>query len=48
MKIAALAFLAAATASAQSLDSLIDRELPSLVATYKEFHQAPELSTKEE
>lgn len=49
MKHAALfTLLFAATASAQSLDALIERELPSLVETYKAFHAAPELSTKEE
>lgn len=48
MKTAALLLLIAATASAQSLDALIDREMPSLVTTYKELHAAPELSTQEE
>jgi amidohydrolase len=38
-----------ATASAQqSLDSLIDREIGSLVATYKTLHAAPELSHHED
>ncbi len=38
-----------ATASAQqSLDTLIDREIGSLVATYKTLHAAPELSHYEE
>src|SRR2546425_5663407 len=32
----------------QSLDSLIDQDLPSLVATYKTLHAAPELSRHEE
>jgi amidohydrolase len=40
--------LFAASASAQSLDALLDRELPALVETYKAFHASPELSTKEE
>jgi amidohydrolase len=38
-----------ATANAQqSLDSLIDREIGSLVATYKTLHAAPELSHHED
>src|SRR5688572_24230953 len=32
----------------QSLDSMIDRELSSLVSTYKTLHAAPELSHYEE
>lgn len=43
-----LALLLATSASAQSLDSLIDRELPSLVATYKTMHESPEVSCQEE
>src|SRR6266581_6364334 len=44
-----VAFVFAASASAQqSLDTLIDREIGSLVATYKELHAAPELSHHEE
>src|SRR4051794_21268028 len=39
--------LAAAAASAQTLDQIIDRELPSLLATYKQLHAAPELSMQE-
>src|SRR5438445_4365514 len=40
-----LTILIAAPASAQqSLDALIDRELPQLVSTYKMLHAAPELS----
>src|SRR5256885_12087591 len=39
--------LAAAAASAQTLDQLVDRELPSLLATYKQLHAAPELSMQE-
>jgi amidohydrolase len=35
-------------AAAQQLDSLVDAELPSLVATYKQLHAAPELSQHEE
>src|SRR5215210_593011 len=41
-----LLFLAV-TASAQTIDQLIDREMPSLVATYKQLHAAPELSMQE-
>lgn len=48
MKIAVLTFLFAATASAQTIDALIDREMPSLLATYRTLHEQPELSTKEE
>jgi hippurate hydrolase len=32
----------------QSLDNLIDREIPALVGTYKMLHASPELSTMEE
>ena len=48
MKRTLLALLLATGASAQTLDSMIDRELPSLVATYKEMHQSPELSCQED
>jgi amidohydrolase len=34
-------------ASAQTLDQRIERELPSLLTTYKALHAAPELSTQE-
>jgi hippurate hydrolase len=48
MKRIAVAFLLiAATASAQTIDQLIDREMPSLLATYKQLHAAPELSMQE-
>src|ERR1044072_564107 len=41
----ALLFLAPLPVLAQqSLDALIDRELPQLVSTYKMLHAAPELS----
>src|SRR5437867_11455664 len=41
--------LLVATASAQqSLDSLVDHEIASLVTTYKTLHAAPELSHHEE
>jgi amidohydrolase len=42
-----LAMLTAATAFAQTLDQRIDRELPSLIETYKGLHAAPELSMQE-
>jgi amidohydrolase len=48
MKSFLLAFLVASGASGQSIDSIVDRELPSLVETYKAFHEAPELSLHEE
>ena len=49
MKRALLLLLLLATpAFAQQLDSMIDQELPSLVATYKHLHMAPELSQHEE
>ncbi len=39
----------ATTANAQqSLDAMIDRDLASLVATYKNLHATPELSHHEE
>lgn len=44
---AALLLLLAAAANAQSIDALIDRELPALVTTYKQLHAAPELSMQE-
>ena len=44
-----LAVLLAANACAQpSLDAMVDREMPSLVANYKILHAAPELSHHEE
>src|SRR4051794_5906597 len=46
-RLALLLFFTAAAASAQTIDQLIDRELPSLVATYKQLHAAPELSQQE-
>jgi amidohydrolase len=42
------ALFAASSASAPSLDSMIDRELPSLVTIYKTMHTEPELSMHEE
>src|SRR5437763_14819983 len=47
MKRALLLALLAIPATAQTLDQRIDRELPSLLATYKSLHTAPELSTQE-
>src|SRR5256885_2343485 len=46
-RLAALLLSFAAAASAQSIDQLIDRELPSLLTTYKQLHAAPELSMQE-
>lgn len=43
-----IALLITASASAQTLEQRIDRELPSLLATYKTLHASPELSTKEQ
>ena len=44
--LAALALFATA-ASAQNLDQMIDAEMSSLLATYKQLHAAPELSMQE-
>lgn len=43
-----IALLIAASASAQTLEQRIDRDLPSLLTTYKTLHASPELSTKEQ
>src|SRR5262245_7357987 len=40
----AVALFAAPVAAQQSLDTMVDRELPQLVNTYKMLHAAPELS----
>jgi amidohydrolase len=40
-------FLAATAASAQTIDQLIDQQMPSLLSTYKQLHAAPELSMQE-
>ena len=48
MKSFLFALLIATAASGQSIDAIIDRELPSLLDTYKSFHEAPELSLHEE
>ena len=37
----------ASTTTAQNLDQMIDREIPSLLTTYKQLHAAPELSMQE-
>ncbi|MEP6568843.1 MAG: amidohydrolase [Acidobacteriota bacterium] len=42
------AFLATTAFAQQSLDAMIDRDIASLVATYKLLHAAPELSHYEE
>ncbi len=44
----AVAFFAMPVAAQQSLDAMIDRELPQLISTYKMLHAAPELSHYEE
>jgi amidohydrolase len=47
--LALLLFVSLNTAAQQSsLDAMIDRDLPSLLATYKSLHLAPELSHREE
>ena len=48
MKALALILLAATTAAAQPIDSMIERELPSLIDTYKTLHTSPEVSMQEE
>src|ERR1051326_163952 len=48
MKSALLVFFVAVSAFAQSIDSMIDEQLPSLVETYKALHEQPELSLHEE
>ncbi|HXI11818.1 MAG TPA: amidohydrolase [Thermoanaerobaculia bacterium] len=42
-----LLLVIALPASAQTLDSMVERELPSLLNTYKQFHATPELSMQE-
>ncbi len=46
-RIAILILLITSSAFAQSLDQMIDREIPSLLTTYKQLHAAPELSMQE-
>ncbi|HEY8182355.1 MAG TPA: amidohydrolase [Thermoanaerobaculia bacterium] len=48
MKSFIVALFVATSAFAQSIDSMIDREMPALLDTYKAFHVAPELSKHEE
>jgi amidohydrolase len=48
MKSFIVALFVATSAFAQSIDSMIDREMPALLDTYKAFHIAPELSKHEE
>ncbi|HEY9501769.1 MAG TPA: amidohydrolase [Pyrinomonadaceae bacterium] len=43
-----IAFPFAVSAQEQPLDSLIDRDIPSLLTTYKMLHSAPELSHRED
>jgi hippurate hydrolase len=43
-----IAFPFAVSAQQQTLDSLIDRDIPSLLTTYKMLHGAPELSHRED
>jgi amidohydrolase len=46
-RIAILLLFIASSAFSQSLDQLIDHEMPSLLTTYKQLHAAPELSMQE-
>jgi len=46
-RIAIVLLFIASSAAAQSLDQMIDREIPSLLTTYKQLHAAPELSMQE-
>jgi len=45
--IAIVLLFIATSAAAQTLDQMIDREMPSLLTTYKQLHAAPELSMQE-
>src|SRR5437762_260959 len=45
--ILALLLVAAPLSAQQSLDQMIDAEMSSLLATYKQLHAAPELSMQE-
>jgi hippurate hydrolase len=47
MKYVAFLLLLAAPLAAQSLDDRVQREIPSLLDTYKSLHAMPELSTQE-
>jgi hippurate hydrolase len=46
-RIAVVLLFIASSVAAQSLDQMIDREIPSLLTTYKQLHAAPELSMQE-
>src|SRR3979411_665934 len=46
--LASLLIVHIAAAQSPSLDAKVDQELPSLVATYKALHTAPELSHHED
>src|SRR4051794_1940867 len=46
-RIGIVLLLIATSAAAQTLDQMIDREIPSLLTTYKQLHAAPELSMQE-
>ncbi|MEA2416297.1 MAG: hypothetical protein QOI58_2954 [Thermoanaerobaculia bacterium] len=46
-RIAIVLLFIASSATAQNLDQMIDREMPSLLTTYKQLHAAPELSMQE-
>ena len=46
-RIAIVLLFIASTVAAQNLDQMIDREMPSLLTTYKQLHAAPELSMQE-
>src|SRR5436305_13495345 len=47
MRYLALTLLFATSLSAQTVDQLIDQQMPSLMATYTQLHAAPELSMQE-
>jgi amidohydrolase len=46
-RIAIVLLFIASSVAAQNLDQMIDREIPSLLTTYKQLHAAPELSMQE-
>jgi hippurate hydrolase len=46
-RIAVVLLFIATSVAAQNLDQMIDREIPSLLTTYKQLHAAPELSMQE-
>jgi amidohydrolase len=46
-RIATILLLITSSAFAQTLDQMIDREIPGLLTTYKQLHAAPELSMQE-